>query len=154
LNDVLDEFESALESYDIIGGWRDFYRSQGKGEPVIDPETKKHRGYRKGPLVDPSGELADGRKFASIEGLKVVLLTEKEAVARTLVNNLVTYATGAGITLLIERRLRRFCGTRSPNRTASELWSMKSSRARSFKPNDRRFLHHLVSRADFAIGNG
>jgi hypothetical protein len=87
-----------LRSKHVIGGWRESYRSVGKGERVVDPETKKHLGYRKGPAADAAGELADGRKFAGIDELKTLLLTQREGVARTLATNLVTYATGAGVT--------------------------------------------------------
>ena len=88
----------ALESYDAIGGWRVFYRSQGKGSPVMDPLSHRNRPYRQGLPVDPSGDLADGRSFDNIEGLKILLRSEEEAVARNFVNNLVAYATGAGVT--------------------------------------------------------
>ncbi len=89
----------ALESYDVIGGWRDHYRTtQGKGERAIDPLTKQHREYRQGPPVDPSGELADGRSFTNMDQLKKLLLDQREALAENVVNNLVTYATGAEVT--------------------------------------------------------
>lgn len=89
----------ALESYDVIGGWREFYRTtQGQGERAIDPLTKRHLEYRKGPPVDPSGELADGRSFAGMDQLKKLLLDQREMIAENVVNNLVTYATGAEVT--------------------------------------------------------
>jgi len=90
----------ALENYDVIGGWRDWYRSKGKGQNVAvqDRTTGKKMQLRQGPPVDPSGVLADGRTFANIEEFKKLLLSQQEVVARTLANNLVTYATGAGVT--------------------------------------------------------
>jgi hypothetical protein len=88
----------ALESYDVIGGWRTTYRTQGKGEPVLDPLTHKGREYRLGSPVDPSGELSDGRTFSDIDAYKKLLLGQQEAVARNLVNNLVAYSTGAAVT--------------------------------------------------------
>ena len=94
----IDPSGFALESYDVIGGWRDTYRTRGKGKPVEDPETHKGRPYRLGASVDPSGELADGRTFANIDDLKKLLLDQKEEIARNLVNNLVAYSTGAGVT--------------------------------------------------------
>ena len=48
----------ALESFDVIGGWRDHYRSVGKGEPVVvNGRTMR---YQKGPAVD-AGRRAAGR---------------------------------------------------------------------------------------------
>ena len=82
----------ALESFDVIGGWRDYYRSIGRGEPVsIDG---KRMPYAKGPPVDPADQLADGRAFADIDGLKALLLEDKDLLARALAEKLVTYATG------------------------------------------------------------
>ena len=88
----------ALENYDVIGGWRETYRTQGKGVDVQDPLTHRNRGYRLGARVDASGELADGRAFSDMDELKKLLLDEQETVARNLVNNLLAYATGAGVT--------------------------------------------------------
>ncbi len=101
----------ALESYDVIGGWRESYRTQGKGKDVVDPLTKKRRDYRLGAPVDPSGELADGQPFANIDALKKLLLNQQESIARSLVDNLVTYSTGAAVTFSdraqVEEILRR-----------------------------------------------
>jgi hypothetical protein len=90
----------AMENYDVIGGWRDWYRSQGKGEnvAVIDRTTGRTNYFHHGLPVDPSGELADGRKFANMEEFKKLLSDQQDAIAQNLVNNLVTYATGAGVT--------------------------------------------------------
>ncbi len=50
----------ALESFDVIGGWRDHYRSVGKGEPaVVNGRTMR---YLKGPAVDAADVLPDGRR--------------------------------------------------------------------------------------------
>jgi hypothetical protein len=82
----------ALESYDVIGGWRDFYRSVGKGEPaVVNGRTMR---YLKGPLVDPAGVLPDGRRFRNIDEYKQLLLQDKDQLARALTEKLLTYATG------------------------------------------------------------
>lgn len=77
----------ALESYDVTGAWRDHYR-------VAADEGK---GFQKGPAVDPSYRMADGRAFADIAEFKRLLLDERELLARNLAAKLVTYATGAGI---------------------------------------------------------
>ncbi len=74
----------ALESYDVIGGWRDRYR-------VLDGV----RLNRKGPLVDPSGETVEGKSFQDIDALKHLLLADPDQLARNLATKLLTYATGA-----------------------------------------------------------
>ncbi len=74
----------ALESYDVIGGWREFYRTtQGQGPPAIDPLTKRHLGYRQGLPVDPSGELVDGRPFQNLDQLQKLLLDQQTPSPRT-----------------------------------------------------------------------
>lgn len=91
----------ALENYDVIGGWRDWYRVLGTTAPLVSIDnatTGKAIRERKGPPVDPSGELPDGRKFANIDQLKRLLLDQRDDVARNLANNLITYATGAPVT--------------------------------------------------------
>jgi len=81
----------ALESFDVIGGWRDFYRLERwvKGAKPI-----KGKQYLEGPAVDPTGELPDGRKFQNIDEFKQLLLKEKDQVARAMIRRLVIYATG------------------------------------------------------------
>jgi hypothetical protein len=83
----------ALESFDVIGGWRDYYRSVGKGEPaVVNGRTMR---YKKGPAVDPADELPDGSKFANVDEFKRLLLKDRDQLARALTEKLLTYATGA-----------------------------------------------------------
>ncbi|EDY15995.1 Protein of unknown function DUF1592 [Chthoniobacter flavus Ellin428] len=93
----MDPFGFALESYDVIGGWREEYRKR-KGKAVLDPFTHHKLKYGLGLPVDSSGELADGRTFGNIEQLKRLLLDQQEIVARAFANNLVAYATGAAVT--------------------------------------------------------
>jgi hypothetical protein len=88
----------ALESFDVIGGWRDRYRSVGTGDWV--KKTFRGRGiyeYKLGPKVDASGALPDGRTFTDIASYKKLLLADEEQVARCITEKLLTYATGAGI---------------------------------------------------------
>jgi len=82
----------ALESFDVIGGWRDHYRTTGNGEAVVI--DGRHMPYHKGKPVDPSDVLADGHKFQNIDELKALLLDDKDQFARALTEKLLTYATG------------------------------------------------------------
>jgi Protein of unknown function (DUF1592)/Protein of unknown function (DUF1588)/Protein of unknown function (DUF1587)/Protein of unknown function (DUF1585)/Protein of unknown function (DUF1595)/Planctomycete cytochrome C len=82
----------ALESFDVIGGWRDYYRSVGNGKPVtIDGRRQP---YAEGPAVDPADVLPDGKRFQNIDEFKQLLLADKDKLARSLTTKLVTYATG------------------------------------------------------------
>jgi len=94
----IDPAGFALESFDVMGAWRDRYRSVGSGEPV---KGIGHNGnyfhFSLGLPVDCSGELWDGRPFADVRQLKALLLTDEELIARNLVQQLTIYATGAPI---------------------------------------------------------
>lgn len=86
----------ALENFDVIGGWREAYRSIGDGEPVI-VDGRKMR-YRNGPPVDAADVLPDGRRFQNIRDYKQLLLDDKDQLARALAEKLLGYATGAAPT--------------------------------------------------------
>jgi cytochrome c553 len=83
----------ALESFDVIGGWRENYRTTGLGDEVrVDGRRMP---YFKGPKVDPTGAMADGRRFRNSDEFKQLLLKDKDQLARALTQKLLTYATGA-----------------------------------------------------------
>src|SRR5205807_4936242 len=58
----------ALESFDVIGGWRDNYRTSGHGDVVI--VDGRRMPYHKGPKVNPADVLPDGRRFRNIDEFK------------------------------------------------------------------------------------
>ena len=82
----------ALESFDVIGGWRENYRTTGRGEDIkIDGRRMP---YLKGPKVDAADVMPDGAKFETIDEFKALLLRDKDQIARALAARLMTYATG------------------------------------------------------------
>ncbi|MCX6856703.1 MAG: DUF1592 domain-containing protein [Verrucomicrobia bacterium] len=86
----------ALESFDVIGGLRDRYRSKEKGEkPSAKVENRNVWQYKLSLPIDASGSLADGRTFKDIKDFKQLLLTNPADVHRCLTEKLLTYATGA-----------------------------------------------------------
>jgi hypothetical protein len=88
----------ALESFDVIGGFRERYRSQGAGDQTTVQNTRGRKLYIKlGPPVDPTGELADGQRFTGISDFKQLLLAQQDKVLSALAKNLVIYSTGASI---------------------------------------------------------
>lgn len=90
----------ALESFDVMGGWRDHYRAfaeNAKPEPGIGMSGQPF-GFHYGLPVDAAGALAGGRAFKDIREFKKLLLDHEErTVARNLVSQLATYGTGAPI---------------------------------------------------------
>ena len=94
---MIDPTGFALECFDVAGGYREAYRSfQEDAEPVTGyGKNGQPFTFTNGPAVDPSGELPDGRSFADVQELKRLLLADERSIARNLVEQLVTYATGA-----------------------------------------------------------
>ena len=86
----------ALESFDVIGGFRTRYRSIGEGDPAprgaIDPFIGI--GFKLGPSVDSTGELPDGRKFGSIGEFQALLAGDSRRLLKSLAEQLTVYATG------------------------------------------------------------
>lgn len=90
----------ALESFDVIGGYRDRYRSIGEGErPGFsrDPITANWIRYRIALPVDCTGQLDDGRTFADIRDFKNLLLENERDFAIAMTRKLATYALGRRI---------------------------------------------------------
>ena len=90
----------ALESFDVFGGWRDRYRGIGEKDGKVEEGFGKNGQpfyFHAALPVDSSGALPDGRKFADIREMKRLLVSDERAVARNLVRQLVTYATGAPV---------------------------------------------------------
>jgi hypothetical protein len=89
----------ALESFDVIGGWREYYRTVDTGGWIERDSRYPHRNvqYRKGPDVDATGRTASGLEFRDIRDYKRFLLENREQVARCLTEKLLTYALGRGL---------------------------------------------------------
>lgn len=86
----------ALESFDVIGGFRNRYRSIGEGDPAqrgsIDPLIGI--GFKLGPNVDSAGELSDGRAFKDIRQFQSLIAADSTRLLRNLANQFTVYATG------------------------------------------------------------
>ena len=90
----------ALESFDIMGGWRDRYRAfaeDAKPEPGVGLSGQRYA-FHYGLPVDSAGALPDGRAFQEVREFKRLMIEhEEQTVARNLVRQLATYATGAPV---------------------------------------------------------
>lgn len=95
---IIDPPGFALESFDVIGGQRDWYRTAQGGKYVskpIHPQAPRHTvRYRHGRDVESSGTMPDGRKFNGIREYKQLLLDDKIAMPRALTRLLLTYSLG------------------------------------------------------------
>jgi hypothetical protein len=114
----------ALETFDVIGGQRDRYRSIGEtGDAAprgrIDPLIGIS--FKLGPKVDASGELVDGRKFGGIEEFQELLVADKKKLLKNLAEQFSVYATGrpvgfgdrAEIAAIVERTQAKGGGIRT-----------------------------------------
>lgn len=70
----IDPLGFALENFDPIGRWR--------------------KTYGRNTQIDASGELPNGKRFQNVEGLKHILLGQKEQFTRALTVKLLAYASG------------------------------------------------------------
>lgn len=89
----------ALESFDVMGGWRDRYRASDEKVPAVKGLGKNGHPFEfhYALPVDSSGSLPDGRPFENIRGFKRLLIGEDETIARNLVRQLTVFATGAPV---------------------------------------------------------
>lgn len=95
-HEIMDPPGYALESFDVIGGWRDFYRtSEQKPEKIQIPQTKFS--VSRGLAVEEGYAIADGRHFSNVDEYKQLLLSDPDTLARNLASKLLTYATGAPV---------------------------------------------------------
>ncbi|MGE3809294.1 MAG: DUF1588 domain-containing protein, partial [Gemmataceae bacterium] len=85
----------ALESFDAIGGWREFYR--GTGRKRVELANYPGRTVSRGPDVEAHGQSPDGRAFRDIDEYKRLLLEDKDQLARNLAKKLIIYSTGADL---------------------------------------------------------
>src|SRR5207237_5732577 len=94
----IDPAGFALENFDVMGGWRDRYRSESGGELAqgIAKSGQKFAFHYALP-VDASGTLPDGRQFRDVRELKQLLVANEKQLARNLARQLAVYATGAPI---------------------------------------------------------
>jgi len=91
----LDPAGFALESFDVLGGFRERYRTmEGDNAPperiLLDPHLRVS--FKLGPNVDPSYRLADGREFADVQGLKRHLVADPQLLATNVARQLAIYA--------------------------------------------------------------
>ena len=86
----------ALESFDILGGFRTHYRALGT-KPVDVTLRRVKVKYGIGLPVQCNGETATGEKFSGVQEFKQILLQDQPRLARNLIERLVTYSTGAPV---------------------------------------------------------
>ena len=89
----------ALESFDVMGRWRENYRSLTQGSKRVEGVGRSGNEFVHyiGKKVDASGVTPRGGHFDDILQFKKLLLQDEEAIARNLTEQLLVYATGAPV---------------------------------------------------------
>ena len=89
----------ALESFDVMGAWRDQYRGVADDKPAEKGIGKNGQVFlfHFGLPVDAAGELPDGRAFQDIRDFKRLVREEDAMLARNLTRQLLVFATGAPV---------------------------------------------------------
>lgn len=98
----------AMECFDVIGGFRDRYRSSGEG----DRPQERLRGrniweYKIGLPVDNSGQMPDGTEFQNFHEFRKLLLRDSDQIAKSLASHLTVYATGEEIEIADRATIRQ-----------------------------------------------
>ena len=88
----------ALENFDVIGGWREFYRGTGRTR-TVELANYPGRTIFRGLDVEAGGQSPDGRPFKDVDEYKQLLLADKDLLAKSVAQKLLVYATGADIQL-------------------------------------------------------
>src|SRR5436305_704574 len=98
-HNVIDPAGFALESFDVMGAYRERYRAVSEDVPPIQGYGMNGQKleFHWGLPVDSAGELPDGRPFKDVRELKKLLLKDEPALARNLVRQLAVFATGAPV---------------------------------------------------------
>jgi hypothetical protein len=90
----------ALESFDVMGAWRDRYRAIATAGQTPELGFGKNgwpKPYYFALPVDPSGQMADGQAFNDVRDLKAILLGDERQIARNIARQLSIFATGAPV---------------------------------------------------------
>jgi hypothetical protein len=93
----------ALEAFDPIGRFRDFYRTTETGQKIAISEARAFFGanygqvkYLRGTMVDTRSKLPNGEEVADVRAYKSALAARPELLARNLARKLLTFATSVG----------------------------------------------------------
>jgi hypothetical protein len=96
---VMDPPGFALESFDVMGAFRERYRAVSNDVPPVKGYGMNGQKleFHWGLPADSAGELPDGRPFKDVRELKRLLMTDEAPLARNLVRQLSVFATGAQV---------------------------------------------------------
>lgn len=111
---MIDPPGFALESFDVMGGYRTRYRSLDQGEKERLRRDLLGYNITLGQPVDASGEVADTH-FADIHAFKKILEKEDRQIARNILDRLLVHSTGAVATFSDREVIETLLDANEPN---------------------------------------
>lgn len=118
---VIDPPGFALESFDVIGGWRDRVRSLDKGDRIKADRFGQRVAYKLGPPVDPSGELVGAGTFKDFEEFRGLLAKQQDHITANLVARLLAFGTGRDMGFSDRAVIARIVKQAGPNAGVRDL---------------------------------
>ncbi|RFC44344.1 MAG: Protein of unknown function DUF1592/DUF1588/DUF1585/DUF1587/DUF1595/Planctomycete cytochrome C [Verrucomicrobia bacterium] len=105
----LDPPGFVLESFDVIGAFRERYRSMNTGDTLAafvfasgwSPRVRLNQ------RVDPSGQLPSGESFKDLAEFQALVLRKPEALASNMVHQFLMYGTGSELHYSDRREISR-----------------------------------------------
>ena len=89
----MDPLGIALENFDVIGRWRDQYTDVSNYAPTANKKGGRFP-------VDARTVHLDGRAFEGPQGLKTILMQDKERFSRSFLENMLSYAMARELNFL------------------------------------------------------
>ena len=89
----MDPLGIALENFDVIGRWRDQYTDVSNYAPTANKKGGRFP-------VDAKTVHLDGRAFEGPQGLKTILMQDKERFSRSFLENMLSYAMARELNFL------------------------------------------------------
>jgi hypothetical protein len=108
----------ALESFDVMGGYRERYRAvSDKVAPVKGHGMNGQAfAFHYALPVDSAGELPDGRPFQDVREFKKLLVQDEVPIARNLARQLTVFATGAPVRFSDREEIEKILAAARANR--------------------------------------
>ena len=107
----------ALESFDVMGGFREHYRAVSDKAPPVKGFGVNGQAFafHYALPVDSAGELPSGQPFQNVRELKRLLIQDEVPIARNLARQLTVFATGAPVRFSDREEIERILDAARPN---------------------------------------
>ena len=96
----MDPLGIALENFDVIGRWRDQYTDVSNYAPTANKKGGRFP-------VDARTVHLDGRAFEGPQGLKAILMQDKERFSRSFLENILSYAMARELNFLDREQIEQ-----------------------------------------------